>query len=558
MLEFVKITNLALLESADVEFESGFTVLTGETGAGKSVLLGALAILAGNRAGREVVGAHGEECRVEAQISFGDASAIDAFLAENSLPPCEDSALIISRSIFKSKAGRVSINGAVATLSALAKLGQMWIDFHGANEPQKLFSEKNQLAMLDAYAKNGGETAAYLSVFKKYSETLAEIETLKNTKKLSPDEIEFLRRRIAEIEKLNPTRESVAELEEESKLAEMSSEIVEKASEISSALLSDGGACGALAGANRLAGALAGVSEGAKALAERVNQACIEVADIAQEYERMARGCNLSPAEIEEIRARMSLWLSLRRKYGASADDVLAACAEMKRRIAAQGDTKAEIDRLSFEAEKLLRGLEPLAEAVRKTRRAAADRLAETVRALLLKLGFKRPRFGVELESLPQPSASCQGACSFKFSANAGYEPLELAKIASSGELARVMLAIKTALAEQESTPVLVFDEVDANVGGEIGAEVGAQLANLARAHQVFCVTHLPQVAAMGDNHLVVEKSQTETSTSVSIESLGADRRRRVAELARMLGDRNSSAAADMAKKLLQNKKRNS
>ena len=554
MLEFVKIANLALLDSETVEFEKGFTVVTGETGAGKSVLLGALALLAGNRAGREVIGINGEECRVEAQLSFADSAAVDAFLEANALPPSEDGAVVLSRSIFKNKAARITINGSLATLAVLAKFGQMWIDFHGANEPQKLFSEKNQLLMLDAYAKNSAQTAAYAECFEKYSALLREIDALRNSKKLSPDEIEFLRRRIAEIEKLNPTPESVAEIEEQSKLAEMAGEIVEKASEISSMLVSDGGASGALAAANRLAESLAGASDGARALAERVRQACVEVVDISQEYERMARGCNLTPAEIEAARARMSSWLSLCRKYGASVESVLAARDEMKRRIETQGDIKASIDKLSFGAEKLLKRLQPLADAVYQTRLAAADKLEKSVCALLLRLGFKRPRFGIELQRQSQPSASCQSACSFKFSANAGHAPSELAKIASSGELARVMLSIKTSLAEQDSTPVLVFDEVDANVGGEIGAEVGAQLARLARGHQVFCITHLPQVAAMADNHFVVVKTQTETSTSVAVSNIGGDMRLRAAELARMLGDPKGAAAIDMAKKLLQNK----
>ncbi|MBE6413746.1 MAG: DNA repair protein RecN [Verrucomicrobiaceae bacterium] len=552
MLEFVKISNLALMNSETVEFSKGFTVLTGETGAGKSVLLGALAILAGNRVGKEVVGNYGEQCVVQAQLLFEDCRCVNLFLEENSLPVCEENSLVISRSISKSKSGRVMINGALTTLATLSKLGQLWIDFHGANEPQKLFSEKNQLNMLDAFAHNDVERDEYLQKYRQYAEMLKEIDALKNSKKLSPDEIEFLRKRIAEIENLNPSKESIAELEEQAKLAEMSSEIVETASEISATLLSEEGVSSMLASANRLASGLANVSDNAKSLYERVASASIEIADIAQEYERMARGCNMSAGQIEQIRRQMSTWLSLGRKYGASVDDVLLARDEMKHRIEMQSDIKASLDKLAFESEKMLLALQPLAEKVYKTRKKASEKLAKSVCALLEKLGFKRPRFEIELAQSKEPCVDCQSSCSFRFSANAGYEPLELAKIASSGELARVMLSIKTVLAEQDSTPVLVFDEVDANVGGEIGSEVGAQLAKLAKKHQVFCVTHLPQVASQGDNHLVVVKTQTDTSTSVSISSLTENDDARVSEIARMLGDRNADTAIEMAKKLLQ------
>ncbi len=555
MLEFVKISNLALMDSETVEFSKGFTVVSGETGAGKSVLIGAFAMLAGNRVGKEVVGNYGDQCVVQAQLSFKDCSNINSFLEENSLPLCEENSLVLSRTVSKTKSARVMINGELTTLATLAKLGQFWIDFHGANEPQKLFSEKNQLKMLDDFAHNEIERDSYLQKYAQYSATLKEIEILKNSKKLSPDEIDFLRKRIAEIENLNPSKESIAELEEQSKLAEISSDVVAKASEISSLLLSDNGASNLLASVNRLASSLSGASENAKILYERVASASIEIADIAQEYENMARSCSMSVAQIEQIRQQMSSWLSLRRKYGGSVDDVVSAKEEMKHRIEMQSDIKASLDKLAFEAEKHLKALEPLAEKVFNTRKKAADNLTKNVKVLLEKLGFKKPRFEIDIERKPQPSSDCQSSCSFKFSANVGYEPLELAKIASSGEMARVMLSLKTVLAEQDSTPVLVFDEVDSNVGGEIGSEVGKQLANLAQKHQVFCITHLPQVASQADNHFVVVKTQTDTSTSVSITSLCDDIDKRVAEIARMLGDRNSNTAIDMARKLLQKKR---
>lgn len=552
MLEFVKIANLALMDRETVEFSDGFTAVTGETGAGKSVLLGALAILAGNRVGKEVIGKYGDSCTVEGQISFPRADIIEAFLEENALPPCEDGAVVISRSIHRQKTARILINGALTTLSVLAKMGRLWVDFHGANEPQKLFSEKNQLSMLDAYAHNFNERQKYLDVYDKYRQRLKNIELLRNSKKLSADEIEFLKKRISEIQRLNPTQESIAELEEKSKIAEMSSQIVEGAWQISSLLLSDEGASSMVAQALRAADALSGVSPQAKGLAERIRATSIEMADIAQEYEALARSCNMTPAQIEQVRSDMSAWLSLERKYGAGVEKVLEAKREMETKVASQSDVKAAIDRLSFEAQKLLKELAPLSEAVLQSRKNAAQKLSRSVVESLLKLGFKKPRFEIILERDDEPTADCQSRCSFRFSANAGHDVAELAKIASSGELARVMLALKTALAKQDDTQVLVFDEVDSNVGGEVGSEVGAQLLALSKNRQVFCVTHLPQVAARADHHFVVTKTQTDTSTSVKITSIDSSHTARVSELARMLGDRNSKTALMMAEKLLQ------
>lgn len=233
---------------------------------------------------------------------------------------------------------------------------------------------------------------------------------------------------------------------------------------------------------------------------------------------------------------------------------MLAARAEMAGKIEMQSDVRATIAGLEERASSLLSELSPIAEKIFKLRSRAARKLADAASKTLLGLGFKNARLDIGLARVPEPSPDCGSSCEFAFSANPGQPLLPLAKIASSGELARVMLALKTVLAEADSTPILVFDEVDANVGGEIGAEVGKQLARLAARHQVFCVTHLPQVAARADSHFLVKKSQTKTSTSVSISRIDADAGLRVSELARMLGDRNSESAIAHAKKLLDKK----
>ncbi len=554
MIEYLRIENLALLERAEIDFTEGFTAVTGETGAGKSVLLGALAMLSGARCGKEAVGGHSDTCRVEAVLRFKDTSKIDRLLESSGLPPCEDGTLLISRVVGISKPSRAFVNSSPAPLSFLSKLGGYWIDFHGPGEPQKLFSRKNQLEMLDTFAGDSQLLEEYMRIYSERRQILSNIESLSQTKSLGEDEIEFLRSRIAAIDAVNPTEESIAELEEKSKLAEAASDIVEKSSAVAEAIDGDGGILEKLAAASKFASEISRFSAAAESLSERLRGVGLELADISSEYGNLARSSNMDEAQIETVRRKMTDWLGLCRKFGNSVESVLSARREMAAKIENQSDVRATMEKLRRRADELLESLVPIAEKILKAREKAAKKLAERASKTLLGLGFKNARFDISISAESEPSPDCGSSCEFMFMANPGQPLLPLAKIASSGELARVMLALKTTLADADATPLLVFDEVDANVGGEIGAEVGKRLAELSKGHQVFCVTHLPQVAACANGHFLVEKSQTKTSTNVSIARIDGDKKRRVSELARMLGDRNSESAVAHAQKLLDKK----
>ncbi len=554
MIEYLRIENLALLERAEIDFTEGFTAVTGETGAGKSVLLGALAMLSGARCGKEAVGGHSDTCRVEAVLRFKDTSKIDRLLESSGLPPCEDGTLLISRVVGISKPSRAFVNSSPAPLSFLSKLGGYWIDFHGPGEPQKLFSRKNQLEMLDTFAGDSQLLEEYMRIYSERRQMLSNIESLSQTKSLGEDEIEFLRSRIAAIDAVNPTEESIAELEEKSKLAEAASDIVEKSSAVAEAIDGDGGILEKLAAASKFASEISRFSAAAESLSERLRGVGLELADISSEYGNLARSSNMDEAQIETVRRKMTDWLGLCRKFGNSVESVLSARREMAAKIENQSDVRATMEKLRRRADELLESLVPIAEKILKAREKAAKKLAERASKTLLGLGFKNARFDISISAESEPSPDCGSSCEFMFMANPGQPLLPLAKIASSGELARVMLALKTTLADADATPLLVFDEVDANVGGEIGAEVGKRLAELSKGHQVFCVTHLPQVAACANGHFLVEKFQTKTSTSVSIARIDGDKKRRVSELARMLGDRNSESAVAHAQKLLDKK----
>lgn len=549
MLEFLKIENLALLEKASIDFHEGFTVVTGETGAGKSVLLGALSMLAGNRCGKEIIKSGKDFCSVEASFNFSDTSKIDAFLESEGLPELESGNLILRRVIHKTKSAKCFINGALVPLSSMQKLGEFWVDFHGPGEPQKLFSQKNQLELLDIFADLLSQKEPYLKLLDERRETLKKIEELKNAKQMDSDEIEFVRLQIDKIERFDPSEESVAELENSYKILENALEISENSAASSQIISGEDSAMDKLSTSKRLLDEIADSSEEASGLSDRLSAIIIELGDIASDLDSLSRNCSFSEEEAQEIRTRMEDWLSIRRKYGKTVAEVLSAKEKMQERLSIQGDVKKNILLETEKLERIESEMQPIAESIFKSRNLAATKLSKKVISLLQKLGFKKPDFKISIKKDSEFSAMCGSVCEFEFSANPGQDVLPLVKIASSGELARVMLAIKTTMANADKTPLLVFDEVDANVGGEIGVAVAGELANLAGSHQVFCVTHLPQVASFGRTHLLVKKTQSSDSTSVEISELEGESR--IFELARMLGDRNSPSAITHARELL-------
>jgi len=288
-----------------------------------------------------------------------------------------------------------------------------------------------------------------------------------------------------------------------------------------------------------------------KPLADRMQSAAIELGDLDAEFSSLAQSLNFDPEQAELLQEKMNSWLDLKRKHGAKLETVIAARDEMRRKLELQGDVEGALTKLEKQINEAKKTARQAATELRATREKAALQLGKAAGKVITQLGFKKADFRVSLVSLPEigPHGDC--GIEFLFSPNVGEPPLPLNRIASSGELARVMLALKTVLAEIDDVPLLVFDEVDANVGGEIGRIVGEKMADIAERHQVLCVTHLPQVAAQAANHLVVTKDQSGERASVSIEPIHAERKVRVDELARMLGDRNAKSARAHAEELL-------
>lgn len=551
MLQYLKIKNLALLDEVTLEFDAGFTAVTGETGAGKSVLLGALGLLSGARTDKTMIRQGTDELEVEAALYFNDSSEMDARLAEAGVPLCEEGVLLLQRSIHRTKMPRVQINGSMATLTQLQTLGESWIDFHGPGEPQKLFQERRQLEMLDLYGGNTDGLAVYRAGYHEWRASLKEIETLESGERMDADEIEFVRKQIAKIDAVDVSEDSIEALERDFTRMSSAQELVTLASECSESLTGDSGISDSL---NRVVArfeSLAELDAESGTLLERARSLSIELQDLGDEVGRLATDFDFDADAIESVTERLNLWQEVRRKYGGSVEAVLAKRAELAQKIAVQGDIEGVLQAKRSAAAKEEQQLRQAAARLTQERQKAARTLADKAAALLKALGFKKARLEIEIVAETALHEYGDTRCCFLFAPNAGQELLPLNKIASSGETARVMLALKTVLAEADATPLLVFDEVDANVGGEVGRSVGAELARLAERHQVLCVTHLPQVASLAQNHFVVAKSQDDHSTTVTIGPIHGARESRLEELARMLGDRTSASARAHAQELL-------
>jgi DNA repair protein RecN (Recombination protein N) len=551
MLKYIRIKNLALLEEVTLEFESGFTAVTGETGAGKSVLLGALGLLSGARTDKGVIRQGQDLLEVEAALYFADALLIDKLLEATGLPTCEDGSLLLQRTIHHSKIPRIQVNGSLATLAQLQLLGESWIDFHGPGEPQKLFQEKRQLEMLDTHAGNVKGLAAFALSFEEWRKALREIETLETGERLDLDELDFVSKQIKKIDAVDVSEDAIEELERDYNRISSAQELVSLASACSEGMIGEQSANDILGGVLLRLEEMVELDEGSQSLLERARSLQIELQDLGEELGHLVTDYDFDPEAIEAVTERMDLWQELRRKYGGSVEAVLSKREELAQKIEIQGDLEGVLAKKRKASVDLEAELEKQAKKLTVSRRKSAKILAQKAADLLQALGFKKARLEIELIADAKLHEYGDSHCQFLFAPNAGQNLQPLNKIASSGETARVMLALKTVLAEADATPLLVFDEVDANVGGEVGRAVGAELARLAKKHQVLCVTHLPQVASLAHNHYVVTKSQDEDSTSVNIAPLGDSRSDRLEELARMLGDRKSASARAHAEELL-------
>ncbi len=549
MLTTLRIKNLALVADVMLELQPGYNAITGETGAGKSILIGALNLSLGQRADRTLLRSGAESCTVEAVFDVRKLRApLRTFLDENGLEPCEDGQLVIKRSFTAAGMNRQFVNGSPTTLHALAALGEWLVDMHGPHEHQSLLQPAKQLAILDAFGKLEPKREAFATLVRERARIEADKAALVIDEKAYAQLLDLLRFQVREIEsaKLQSGEDDQIEAEYKrasnaARLLELGQSAVALLSESDGALLTQAGALG------RVLQELQRVDASAQPLVSMHEQGVIALRELQSGLSHYLDAVQLDPARLREIEDRLNLLQSLKRKYGRDLTEVVAFGETAKQKLQSLEQRDAELARLNLELEKADGELLRIGQQLSAERKKVIPKLSKAVAKELSALGFPQSTFDVALRTesefsnskSPMPLLGLDNI-EFQFAPNLGEPARPLRAIASSGEMARVMLALKTVLAIEDEVPVLIFDEVDANVGGETANAVGEKMKQLSRTHQVLCITHLAPVAAHADAHFVVTKQLVDGRTVSEIERLGKSSR--VEELARMLGGSNAAA----------------
>jgi DNA repair protein RecN (Recombination protein N) len=533
MLTTLRIKNLALVEDLTLELQRGLNIITGETGAGKSIVIGALNLVLGERADRNLIRAGAEACSVEAVF---DAPRIDEVLAEYGLDACEDGQLILKRTFSMSGTNRQFINGSPATLAVLARIGESLVDIHGPHEHQSLLHSAKQLTILDAFGGLQERRAAFAELVRRRSEVQNEKAALIVDEKTYAQQLDLLRFQVNEIAaaRLQPHEEVALEQEYQrasnsAKLLELSQGALRVLRDGEQSLLDQANALG------RTLQELQRTDAAASGLVAQHEQAVGLLRDLLNDLSHYGERLEIDPARLYELEGRLNLIHALKRKYG----DVLAFGDEAARKLHSLEQRDAELERLNGTLAKAEAEIQRAGSELSRERRKIIPQLGKAVTKQLGALGFKQSQFDVAI-AMGEITSSGLDTIEFQFAPNPGEPARPLRAIASSGELARVMLALKTVLATVDEVPVLIFDEVDANVGGETASAVGEKMRQIARSRQVLCITHLPQVAAQASAHYVVTKETRAARTTSHIHLL--EGKERVTELARMLGGQTEAA----------------
>jgi DNA repair protein RecN (Recombination protein N) len=550
MLTELRIRNFALIDELSVRLGPGLNVLTGETGAGKSIIVGALSLLLGERATADVVRTGAERASVEGVFELPDRADLARWLDEHGVDAA-DGLVVLKREVAVEGRNRAWINGSPTTATLLGELGALLVDLHGQHEHQTLLRRDEQRAILDAYAGTAELASRVAAAYRARKAVAREIEDLDRRRREATQRADFLRFQVEEIGAAELRPGEPEELEEEARRLAHSEELTALSTSLQLEITAgDETLVTRLGGLRRALDQLVRIDPAQQPLRELYETAYYALEELGTCLGDYAESVEHDPARLEQIRRRQDLLYRLLSKYGPSLEDVIetgrAAGAELELIDQAEWELGA-LRKREAEAEASLRDL--AAELTRR-RDAESRRLAGEVAAVLPELGMTGGRFEVVLLPLTEPGAAGAEELEFRVALNKGFDPKPLAQVASGGELARVMLAIKTILARVDSVPTLVFDEVDTGIGGRVGLQVGDRMRHVAEAHQVFAITHLPQIASRAHVHLHVEKVERAGMTSTGVRVL--EREDRVREIARMLGgDPESHVSREHARELL-------
>ena len=534
MLSLLHIENIAVIECADISFDRGFNVLTGETGAGKSIVIDAISAILGERAYRDMIRTGTERASVRAV--FTEVPEFPWF-AENGVE--YDPETVISREIHLDGKNICRVNGTLVNVSCLHKLGIQLINIHGQHDSAALFDEENHLAFLDAFADNGKLRASYGERYEAVAKLRREISALTMDEGEKLRRMENLKYQIAEIEKAELEPGEDDRLEERRKVlqnAEKLSNGVETAVECLYGGEDSDGASGLLAQAEYALARLSRFSDSFAALHDRVSDLMYQVQDAAEEVRDARDSLSYSAEELEQIESRLDVIHKLRRKYGTTCEDILEYLDKAKKELDEIEFSDDKLERLKRNLKKAEKEAWDAALALRENRKQAADTMSKRILSELAQLDMPRVQFACRFTET-ELTANGADAVAFYMSANAGEALKPLSRVASGGELARIMLAMKNVLAEKDQVATLIFDEVDTGVSGRAAQKVAEKLRSVAVHKQVLCVTHLPQLAALANTHLLIAKSERDGRTYTSVTPLDLEGRKR--ELARIIGGAN-------------------
>ena len=533
MLELLHIENIAVIEQADITFRPGFNALTGETGAGKSIVIDAISAILGQRAYRDAIRTGADRAFISAV--FHGVTAYPWF-QENSVS-IDGGEVLIQREIFADGRNVCRVNGAPVTVSILRGLGQQLIQIHGQHDSAQLFDEANHLSLLDAFAEHGELMERYRNAFMEMDGIRKRIRSLQMDAAEKARRMENLTFQIQEITRAELKPGEDQELEDKRKLMRSGEKLMTALSEASQALYGGDDADGAVtlvSQAQRSLGMVADVSDAMGEAYQQVTELQYSLVDAAERVRDLRNSFDFSPSELEAVESRLDVIHRLRRKYGATCEDILAYQQRCQKELDEMQLADDTIAQLQSQFRVKAKAAKALAAELTASRRQAAQQFEARLISELRQLDMPRVQFVCELTPLRHLEESGGDACRFMMSANIGEELRQMNRVASGGELARIMLAMKNVLSEKDHIPTMIFDEVDTGVSGRAAQKVAEKLRSVSKGKQVLVVTHLPQIAAMADHHFLISKAEQSGRTYTSVIPLDLEGRKD--EIARLIG----------------------
>jgi DNA repair protein RecN (Recombination protein N) len=556
MLRALHIRNLAIIDALDLEFAGGFTVLSGETGAGKSILIDALGLVLGDRADAGMIRAGETQAEISAEFSLEGSLPARAFLREQSMEDADEpSQCLLRRVLTADGRSKAFINGAPASLANLRELGELLVEIHGQNEHQSLLRPGAQRELLDDFGGHADALAAVAQAARDYADAESGIERLRANAARDPAQLDFLRYQLRELEGLKLVPGEIEQIDADHRRLANAGRLLEDGQRAQDMLYgAEGSLHDQLASTRQILAGLTSLEPGFGDAETALQQAEVQIREAADTVRHLLDRLDLDPERLRDVERRLEAVHDLARKHRVKPDELPARLQALQQDLAGSEQAEGTLKKLEAQREAAVKGYRAAATRLSAARRKAAKDFAAKAGAIVRELGMPKAEFAVVVESAAQdkPRVAGDDEVRLDFSANPGQPPRALAKVASGGELSRVSLAIRLAAQQARSAATLVFDEVDAGVGGGTAETVGLKLRQLGARRQVFSVTHLPQVAAQGEHHYGIGKEIKAGKTLTRVTAL--DAKGRVAELARMLGGREITAstqahAAEMLKR---------